>query len=187
MRTLPNIVITGTPCTGKTTTAQQLISAAAVGRPAYALRHLEVNALARSRGCYESYDARLETQVVDEEKLLDEMEKEIEDGEDRGGWVIDWHGCDLFPERWVDLVVVLRCVGRTEELYDRMVKRGYGEAKVQENLDTEIFGVVAEEARDGFEEGLVVELKSEKAEDVEENVGRILEWIGKWVEDHQGG
>jgi adenylate kinase len=26
-----------------------------------------------------------------------------------GGKILDWHTCDIFPERWIDLVVVLRC------------------------------------------------------------------------------
>ena len=26
-----------------------------------------------------------------------------------GGIVLDWHTCDIFPERWIDLVIVLRC------------------------------------------------------------------------------
>lgn len=29
--------------------------------------------------------------------------------EGKGGVILDWHTCDLFPERWIDLVVVLRC------------------------------------------------------------------------------
>ena len=38
-----------------------------------------------------------------------------------GGYIIDWHACDLFPKSWIDLVVVLR-VG-SETLYDRLKAR----------------------------------------------------------------
>jgi adenylate kinase len=62
--------------------------------------------------------------------------------------------------------------------------REYPEAKLQENLDAEIFGVLAEEARDAFDEGVVVELKSETAEDIDSNCERILEWVKKWREEH---
>lgn len=27
----------------------------------------------------------------------------------KGGIILDYHTCDIFPERWIDLVVVLRC------------------------------------------------------------------------------
>ena len=40
--------------------------------------------------------------------MLDHMEERL-GGEDGGGHVVDYHSCDLFPERWFDLVVVLTC------------------------------------------------------------------------------
>lgn len=45
------------------------------------------------------------------------MEKDVE----AGGCIIDWHGCDLFPRSWIDLVVVLRV--DTANLYDRLKAR----------------------------------------------------------------
>lgn len=50
-------------------------------------------------------------------KLLDDLEEIVKDG----GKVVDFHTCDIFPERWFDLVLVLRT--DTANLYDRMVKR----------------------------------------------------------------
>ena len=38
-----------------------------------------------------------------------------------GGLIIDWHTCDVFPERWADLCVVLRC--NHTLLWDRLEKR----------------------------------------------------------------
>lgn len=38
-----------------------------------------------------------------------------------GGNVLDYHACEWFPERWFDLVVVLRAA--TEPLYDRLTGR----------------------------------------------------------------
>lgn len=58
--------------------------------------------------------------------------------------------CDFFPERWFDLVVVLRCFN--EVLYPRLEKRGYSEKKVQENVECEIMCVVAEDARESYRE-----------------------------------
>lgn len=40
--------------------------------------------------------------------------------------------------------------------------------------------VVLSDARESYPEEAIVELKSEKAEDVEENVDRIKAWIDAW-------
>jgi adenylate kinase len=45
----------------------------------------------------------------------------LEDDARLGGLIIDWHACELFPERWIDLVVVLRVESST--LYDRLTAR----------------------------------------------------------------
>lgn len=50
-------------------------------------------------------------------KLLDAIEEDVKDG----GCIIDWHACDLYPESWIDLVVVLRADSTT--LYDRLQSR----------------------------------------------------------------
>ena len=63
--------------------------------------------------------------------------------------------------------------------------RDFPEAKLQENLDAEIFGVLAEEAREAYDEGMVVELKSETVDEVDANCDRILEWVKTWQEEHE--
>ena len=50
-------------------------------------------------------------------QLLDELEPIVS----AGGVILDWHTCDIFPERWIDLVVVLRC--NHTLLWDRLEKR----------------------------------------------------------------
>lgn len=59
----------------------------------------------------------LKSWIVDEDKLLDEIEARVEEG----GNIIDWHVCDIFPQRWIDLVVVLRADSTV--LYDRLKDR----------------------------------------------------------------
>lgn len=70
-------------------------------------------------------------------------------------------------------------------VYANRLCRDYPEAKLQENLDAEIFGVLLEEAKDAFDEQMVVELKSEVAEDVEQNCERILQWIQTWRQNQR--
>lgn len=63
---------------------------------------------------------------------------------DEGGIIIDYHHSEFFPERWFDLVVVLRCAD-TRVLYDRLTARNYSGKKLSDNMECEIFGTVAEE------------------------------------------
>lgn len=50
-------------------------------------------------------------------QLLDVMEPMMAEG----GNVVDYHSCDFFPERWFDLVLVMRADNTT--LYDRLTAR----------------------------------------------------------------
>ena len=61
-RQLPNILITGTPGTGKTTTANEL--AAQTG-----LRCVSIGEVAKENNFYDGWDEELECHVLDEEKV----------------------------------------------------------------------------------------------------------------------
>jgi len=50
-------------------------------------------------------------------QLIDEMEDRM----GQGGKIVDYHGCDFFPERWFDIVFVLRTDNTV--LYDRLAYR----------------------------------------------------------------
>ncbi|KAJ8120451.1 hypothetical protein ONZ43_g2842 [Nemania bipapillata] len=152
MRTNPNIVVTGTPGV--------------------------VNQIVKDKECHEGWDEEYHSWIVDEDKLLDALEDEVA----AGGCIIDWHACDLFPERWVDLVVVLRV--DTKTLYDRLKARKYPEKKLQENMDSEIMDVLLQEARDSYDENIVVELTSNTTEEMDSNVDRVEAWIEQWKKDN---
>lgn len=49
------------------------------------------------------------------------MIDELEDRMSAGGNVVDYHGCDFFPERWFNIVFVLHA--DTAPLYERLEKR----------------------------------------------------------------
>ena len=55
--------------------------------------------------------------------------------------------------------------------------------KIQENNEAEIMQVVLDEARSSYPQEIVVELRSESTEDLEANVGRLVEWIDLWRKD----
>ena len=66
-------------------------------------------------------DENAEDQVIlfdsNHHQLLDYLEPLMSDG----GIVLEHHTVDFFPERWFDLVLVLRCDNTI--LYDRLASR----------------------------------------------------------------
>ena len=209
-KTSPTIILTGTPGTGKTTHAQLLAEESPIP-----LKHINVGDLVKEKGLYEEYDEEWQSYTVDEDRvrgqlffftfytlltarpqLLDELEPLAS----AGGVILDWHTCELFPERWADLVVVLRCdhtrlwerlekrcvpalAAKVRSAHARPRRRGYPLKKIQENNEAEIMEVVLDEARSSYPEQVVVELKSEGTEDLESNVARIVQWINAWRKD----
>ncbi|RKO91722.1 AAA domain-containing protein, partial [Blyttiomyces helicus] len=170
-RSQPNILVTGTPGTGKTTTAE--LAAIATG-----LVHVEVGKLVKEKALHQGWDDEFQSWLLDEDKVVDELEAQMQ----AGGVIIDHHGCDFFPERWFDLVVVLRATN--EVLYPRLEKRGYSAKKIDENIEAEIMQVVLEEARESYRAEIVVELTSESVAEMEQNVQHIEEWVDRFRATH---
>lgn len=53
-------------------------------------------------------------------------------------------------------------------------------------MDSEIMQVLLDEARGAYKEEVVVELRSESAEDVEGNLERVEKWVEGWRRDNGG-
>eukprot|EP01059_Diplonema_ambulator_P028025 TRINITY_DN46732_c0_g1_i1.p1 TRINITY_DN46732_c0_g1~~TRINITY_DN46732_c0_g1_i1.p1 ORF type:complete len:189 (+),score=33.80 TRINITY_DN46732_c0_g1_i1:39-569(+) len=159
----PNVLITGTPGTGKTTLAK--VVAEVTG-----LVHINVGEVVKENGFIEGKDTEFDSLIPDEDALLDFLEDTMVEG----GKVVDYHSSELFPERWFQLVIVLRC--DTPVLFDRLVARGYSDKKRQENMDCEIIGVCLEEALESYSKDIVHEMKSNTVEDQDEIVEKIQAW-----------
>eukprot|EP01036_Dinobryon_divergens_P000798 gene798-1046_t len=138
----PNILVTGTPGTGKTTTAQ--LAAEKTG-----LNYVNVGALVAEHNCHEGLDNDFDTYILDEDKLIDVMEPILAEG----GNIVDFHSCEIFPERWFELVLVLRA--ETSTLFDRLNARQYSKKKLDENMEAEIMQVVIDAARESYDENIV--------------------------------
>lgn len=171
-RKLPNIIITGTPGCGKTSHAQEFTSQ----HPEFT--HINVSDFARDNECIEGYDNERDSSIVNEDKLLDLLEPLSEEG----GLVLDWHCCEIFPERWIDLVVVVRC--NNTLLYERLEKRGYSQSKITENVQCEIMQVLLTEAQDSYDNNIIVELQSEDLDSLDDNVSRLSQWYKSWLENN---
>ncbi|KAL7750637.1 factor activating pos9 [Sorochytrium milnesiophthora] len=166
-RSRPNILITGTPGTGKTTTSE--LVAIATG-----LTHVNVGDLVKDKSLHEGWNDDFQCYILDEDKVCDELEEQMS----RGGNVVDFHTCDFFPERWFDLVVVLRT--DNEVLYPRLESRLYAANKINENITSEIMQVVLEEARASYNEDIVWELSSNTVDEMEHNVEKVRQWAQDW-------
>ncbi|XP_062082771.1 adenylate kinase isoenzyme 6 homolog [Humulus lupulus] len=166
-RKKPNILVTGTPGTGKTTTSSALAESTQ-------FRHINVGDLVKEKNLHDGWDEELDCYVINEDLVCDELEDLMEEG----GNIVDYHGCDFFPERWFDLVIVLQT--ENSVLYDRLHSRGYSEKKLSNNIECEIFQVLLEEAKESYPENIVMALKSDNIDDITRNVTTLTEWIRTW-------
>lgn len=160
-----NVLITGTPGTGKTTMGKML--AQELG-----LQHIEVGAVIREHEFFTSYNEEFDTLDVeedDEDRLLDHLEPLMV----RGGVALDYHSCELFPKRWFHLVLVLRA--STESVFDRLKARNYSQKKIDENNEAEIMGECEDEARESYDESVVVARENNTVDEMMATVEFIAE------------
>ena len=76
---------------------------------------------------------------------------------------MEFHTCDFFPERWFQLVCLLRCTN--DFLYARLEARKYAEVKIKENIECEIFGTVSDWIYQNYNKDIILDLKSETVKD----------------------
>jgi broad-specificity NMP kinase len=121
--------------------------------------------------------------VLNEDKVVDALEEPLwgtDAAPAAGHKIVDFHTVDFFPERWFQIVVLLRCIN-TSVLFDRLESRGYPLPKVQENVQAEIMDVVANEVRESYSEDLILELQSVVPSDVDTNIETIVQAVGKVI------
>jgi adenylate kinase len=131
------LLVTGTPCVGKTTTARQLttrLNALCINLTEFAKAH----SLALRE------DEKRKTTIIDEKKMLREIRRTI-DAADKEIIIIDGHyAAAVVPKDCVTRVFVLR--RNPVELRRFMENCGYRGTKLWENLASEILDVCLVEA-----------------------------------------
>ncbi|WVY99423.1 hypothetical protein V8G54_025493, partial [Vigna mungo] len=163
----PNILVTGTPGTGKTTMCTTLAEVTQ-------LCHINIGELVKEKNLHDGWDDELECYILNEDLVCDELENVMEEG----GNIVDYHSCDFFPERWFDCVVVLQTDNTI--LFDRLSRRGYRDSKLSNNIECEIFQVLLEEAKESYSEEKVIALKSDNIDDISRNVATLTDWVRNW-------
>ena len=142
------IIVTGIPCTGKTTVAKKL--AKALG-----YEYLDVAKLIKNTGISESYDKDRQSDVVDTKNLNREIKKVV-----KGTLVVvDSHLSHHLSKRLVKACIVTKC--NLKVLKQRLEKRGYPNSKVRENLDAEILNICFNEAKEQGHKVLVLDTTKE--------------------------
>ena len=149
---LPNILVTGTPGVGKTSLCSLLENQLPEEHNIEGFEYIKLAELVKSKKLYKEWDQKFDVPIFDVDLVCDELEPKMSNG----GIILEFHSCDFFPERWFQLVVLLRC--DNTNLFDRLKERGYNEEKITENIECEIFGELAAEVAESYKPEITMEL-----------------------------
>lgn len=168
------LLITGTPCVGKTTVAQRL---------AEKLDALYINLteFAEKHHLIAGEDEKRKTRVIDEEKMRAKISEAINTAE-KTTVIIDGHYAQaVVPKRYVTRVFVLR--RNPIELRRLMEQRGFAGDKLWENLAAEILDVCLVETLQKHEKEKVCELDvtGKTGEEAANQIRAILDGRAKCV------
>lgn len=167
-----NVLICGTPGTGKSKIVEK------IKKELPSFQFINVSRYAIENDLIGEYDVELASQVLKEDvlidKLLDLMKKQ-------GLNFIESIHADLFEDHEIDVVFVIRA--KTEVLYDRLKKRNYSDAKIENNMQAEIFQVIFDEVKETFDESKVHELQNNNLSDLDHNINCIVKTIFEQSKD----
>ncbi|RLE86603.1 MAG: hypothetical protein DRJ49_07615 [Thermoprotei archaeon] len=160
---MKNLLVTGSPGTGKTTIAKKLsklLSSEYLNPAEIALRERFVK----------EYDERLRTFVVDIELLRNYLYELL--GNMSKSYVIDTHLVEAIPQSTIDLVIVLRL--NPKELFNRLRLRNYPLQKIKENVQSEFLDYILVKSIELFGEERVHEIDT-TGRSIQSIVEEILE------------
>jgi adenylate kinase len=142
-------IVTGTPATGKTTIAKRLAKQTSA-------TYIDVNHIITKQKLSEGYDKKRKARIIDTKKLNKHLIKIIKEARtNKESLIIDSHLSHYLPPKHVDVCIVTRTT--LTKLKNRLKKRNYGKAKIQENLECEIFDVCYIEAKEAGHKVEVIE------------------------------
>jgi adenylate kinase len=159
------ILITGTPCTGKTTVAKQLASQLEA-------QYVNLTELATTKNLIQGTDKKRNTAIIDEKRMKQTIAAIIKHS-DKNDIIIDGHyAVNVVPEWLITHVFVLR--RNPVELKKLMEQRGFSGQKLWENLAAEILDVCLVEALNVIKKGKICEVDASN-KSAKEVIGEILD------------
>jgi adenylate kinase len=162
------ILITGTPCVGKTSTAKQLADKLNA-------QYINLTDFAKTHNLILGEDTKRNTTIIDEDAVQQKLKETIE-ASTYANIIVDGHyAAAVTPNSQVTRVFVLR--RNPKELREFMQKCGFNDAKLYENLSAEILDSCLVEAVQ-TQRGKVCELDV-TGKTVDENVETILDVLDK--------
>jgi adenylate kinase len=169
------ILITGTPCVGKTTTAKQLATKLTA-------EYINLTEYAKTNGLTLGEDKKRQTTIINEEAMQQKLAETINESHNPN-IIIDGHyAAAVTPPNLVTHVFVLR--RNPKQLKQLMQKNNFPEPKLNENLAAEILDTCLVEALQ-TQNNKVCELDS-TGKTVEETVNQILTVVNGEKKCHSG-
>ena len=170
------ILITGTPCVGKTTIAQQLTAKLDAS-------YINLTEFAEKHQLTLGEDKKRKTTIIDEEKMRKKISGTIDTAE-KITIIIDGHYAPaVVPKRYATHIFVLR--RNPIELRKFMEKSGFRGAKLWENLASEILDVCLVEALREHAKEKVCELDV-TGKTVEDSANEVVAIINSREKCHAG-
>jgi adenylate kinase len=152
------IVISGTPGTGKTTLALWLSKKLKIPRLDLHDYYKQISTgYDRSGKCYD-------IDIKKFEKLVMEKLKE-------SSLIVDTHIAHLLPKKLVNLCIITTC-SNLKKLESRLKERKYSKKKNRENLDSEIFQICLNEAKERKHK--IIEVDTAKRSSKDELLDKVM-------------
>lgn len=150
---MPTVIICGTPGTGKSTIIDKL-------RPKLPeANFINLSKFAIEHACTSGYDNRLLSHIIDDDKLVRELEPVLASH--------DLNIVESIHADHVDADQIFVVRADTTKLYDRLKARGYNQEKIANNVEAEIFQIIYDEAVENYGPEAVIELTSNDLPDLE--------------------
>lgn len=163
------IGITGSVGSGKTTLGKELSKK---------LNSKTIHLNEESKKYYLEKDERLDTYVVDTDKLIPHVERSLKTYQEREqACIVEGHFTQWLSPEYFDKIIILN--RPLEELKKEYLNRNYNEQKILDNLEAESFDICFLEAEErGFTKDQIIQIEN----GVAVNLTELLESVFKAIQ-----